>query len=242
MAFVVAGCPVRDRAWIIERQIDALVENGVDRLFYLANDCEDDTEALIRRSEKARVESIVTRGVKWIRDQDPDATRNLADLRNHWAERAMALWPEATHFWSIDSDTIPAPDVLKRLLAADKPVISAPVRTGRDRWNILGWDFKRQKVTRPKLPEYAIGPIPVSLPAGCYLIRRDVLEAGVRWKHLSLGGEDGGFAQACKARGIQQWLEPQARTEHWISPERSLPSHGPILASGSDLMQSALQA
>ena len=43
------------------------------------------------------------------------------------------MWPQATHLWVVDSDILPAPDCLEKLLEVDQPVVGAyvPVAEGR---------------------------------------------------------------------------------------------------------------
>lgn len=245
MAFVVAGGPVRNRGWVVGSHIAALRANGVDRVFHLVNDCEDDTEAVVRGAgEDYAVRNTGVRG--WHRfGHDPETfpkrykydIENLARLRNAWAELALASWPEATHLWSCDSDVLPEPGALDLLLALDKPAVAAPVRNGLAHWSFCGMLGDERHLTHMLLPE-TNEPFRVDLTGACFLIRRDVFEAGVRWRATDMG-EDAGFALECRERGIEQWVEPRAHTTHCWSEARALPSHGPILAltGGSEYPQ-----
>lgn len=220
MTFVVAGGPVRDRGWIVGRSADALRAAGADALFYFANDCSDDTEdVLLAKSVDFR--SLHTgkegycRGVRregW--KGHNHAFDHLADMRNLWAEQALAIYPQATHFWSCDSDILPDPDCLQKLLAADKPCIGAYVRNSPISFNFtLGMDEEGarrngQETEASKGSE----PFEVTLTGACMLIRRDVLER-TRWGYHKRG-EDHIFAQSCIAQGYGLWFHPKARGAH----------------------------
>lgn len=230
--FVVAGGIVRNRAWCLPQHLDAVISNldlG-DDVLYLTGDNVDGTESVL---SEYMVEYLVhdTGHPGYKRDPGPhryDAA-NMAFLRNLWAEEAIKRWPHLTHLWVVDSDVIPEPDCLIKLLALDKSVVAAhvPLMDGvtpiwmedwnprfietRDASGVLrpGSDLPR----RSGVERYRLAPQPCALVGGCYLIRRDAWDKGLRWSPTEIS-EDGGFARSARDLGIEMWAHPGARTQH----------------------------
>jgi GT2 family glycosyltransferase len=174
-----------------------------------------------------------------------DHHANLASVRNRWIERALAQWPQATHLWMVDSDVLPEPDCLALLLAADKDVVAAPVRNGEKAWNFMsGYRHHEGSVEPVRMPGeaemLAAGALPfeVALLGACTLVRRAVLDTwigvdpavGVNTPHQPPQplvrfaphprGEDLAFCAAARAAGYQLFVEPRARTAHWMDPDK----------------------
>lgn len=218
MTFVVAGGPVRNRAWCLPQHLDAVISNldlG-DDLLYLTGDNEDSTTAVL---SDYRVEFFVcdTGHPGYKRDPGPfryDAA-NMALLRNLWAEGAIKRWPDLTHLLVVDSDVIPEPDCLSKLLALDKPVVAAhvPLMDGVTPIWMEGWDANADLPRRSGEERYRTEPQRCTLVGGCYLIRRDAWGAGLRWSPTEIS-EDGGFARSARDLGIEMWAHPGARTQH----------------------------
>lgn len=182
-----------------------------------------------------------------------DQHAHLARLRNWTVERAMGLWPQASHLWFCDSDVAPEPDVLELLLAADKEVVAAVVRNGERAWNFMmrlidgeplrsGYEGSVLDLNRPE-------PFVVSMTGACTLYRRKVFELRghpaddmaiversggfsslplrgnepieqcgeplVRWG-AHPRGEDIAFAIEVRRAGVELWIEPRARTQHYM--------------------------
>jgi len=231
-SFIVAGCPVRNRAWILPRHIFAVSNVAYsdcfhfpNSLFYLWGDCDDDTAMVLSRHRSAGaavyIDRFDTGFPGWKRDGEGEEryhSSNMSRVRNVWAERLVGMFPEATHLWNVDSDVLPAPDVLQRLLAVDKPVVGAfvPIADGVTPIHMTHFviddpgGFKARRMGNEK---DQTGPHPVTLLGGCYLIRRDAWEAGLRWgEHPQ--GEDGFFGDKSRELGLELWVDPMAKCEH----------------------------
>lgn len=244
--FVVAGCPVRNRGWIVEDHADALTDQSTlpppNRIFYLVNDCEEDDltedtlgQLVYEGRDWISFEVFNTGHPGWHRGSREDGWKtgphptyhedncaNNARVRNRWIERALKLWPQATHLWSVDSDVLPKKDCLERLLAADKDIVAAVVRNGERAYNfMLDWiDFEPARTGHEADAVAGDAPFPVSLLGACVLIRREVLvrEPLVRFA-AHPRGEDFPFCEAARLAGYQLWVEPRARTEHWMGKD-----------------------
>lgn len=218
MAFVVAGTIVRNRDWCLPQHLDAVISNlnlG-DDLLYLTGDNEDSTTAVL---SGYWVEFFVhdTGHPGYKRDPGPfryDAA-NMALLRNLWAEEAIKRWPDLTHLWVVDSDVITELDCLSKLLSLDKPVVAAhvPLMDGVTPIWMEGWNIHADLPRRTGREREQFSPRPCTLVGGCYLIRRDAWDAGLRWSPTEIS-EDGGFARSARELGIEMWAHPGARTQH----------------------------
>lgn len=255
--YVVAGCPVRNRAWIIERHVAAVKEQAPrPTCFYLVNDSDDRTEQFLYECMPGALddyEVFDTNHQGYTRTGEhryhDDQHANLASLRNHWIERALELYPQASHLWMVDSDVVPDPDCLEKLLAADKDIVAGVVRNGDGAWNFMTVSELVHGVgdvpTRTRVDEvnlhHETDPFEVSLLGACVLVKREVLERKTQekaeffdatifyqpsvpavrfWSHPR--GEDFTWCSAAKAAGFDLWLQPLARTMHWMSETEAL--------------------
>lgn len=218
MTFVVAGGPVRNRAWCLPKHLDAVSSclSSGDEQYYCTGDNQDVTLGI-----------LTSRGIPFLlRDtghpgykRDPGPFRydaaNMALLRNLWAEEAIKRWPDLTHLWVVDSDVIPALDCLSKLLSLDKPVVAAhvPLMDGVTPIWMEGWNIHTDLPRRNGWEREQVVPRPCTLVGGCYLIRRDAWDKGLRWSPTEIS-EDGGFARSARVLGIEMWAHPGARTQH----------------------------
>lgn len=227
MTFVVAGGIVRNRAWCLPQHLDAVANNaGVREMFYCTGDNEDSTVEILSdfaylpiNRDGGGLDAMIhnTGHPGYKRDPGPfryDAA-NMAFLRNLWAEEAIKRWSDLTHLWVVDSDVIPEPDCLSKLLALDKPVVAAhvPLMDGVTPIWMEGWGLTSDLPRRTGSERKRIKPQTCTLVGGCYLIRRDAWDKGLRWSPTEIS-EDGGFARSARDLGIEMWAHPGARTQH----------------------------
>lgn len=261
--FVVAGGIVRNRAWILPDHLRAVAFNKPAQMFYLWGDCKDATGEILRYGvahyEHGAAIFVEYRPVgdavgQWcgvpleeLRHDtgEPGYTRDgsdgpryrsahMAAERNLWAQEALKRWPQATHLLVVDSDVLPEPDVLEKLLAVDAPVACAYVPVGDgfpiymegDRSTIL----PPEEIERTKFSPYRTGhershmtPFQCYLAGGCYLVKREVFKFGPAvesfcgpWSEHRLG-EDGGFAEHCRLIGFKMIAVPAARCQHLMT-------------------------
>lgn len=213
--FIVAGGIVRNRAWILPRHLDAVRRNAPRELFYVTGDNTDLTaEILVDAGAWVHLRPTGFPGYR--RDGEPRySSENMVPLRNIWLEQALDIWPKLTHLWVVDSDVLPAPDCLEKLLAEDLPVVAAfvPLQDGKTPIAMAGWNHIADRADRRGDEAAFRLPFLCTLIGGCYLIRRDAIDAGLRWAPHPQG-EDGGFGDKARELGIPLWCEPRAITEH----------------------------
>lgn len=232
--FVVAGGIVRNRAWILRRHLSAVAACGPQKMFYVTGDNADTTEQILNGMHFAIIGNPLLPPEYLVHDTgEPGYTRDgsdgpryrsthMAAERNLWAAEALKRWPQATHLWVVDSDVLPEPDVLEKLLAVDQPIVGAwvPGCTPATGWNALeGRAARTGAEDRFRLPFIA------TMLGGCYLVKRCVFycpfERGVSPAYDFVGpwrehpqGEDGGFGDAVREMGFLMWADPAARCTH----------------------------
>jgi hypothetical protein len=209
---VVSVTPARNRAWIIREHVAALraQTRPPDGMIYVTGDNEDSTEGDVRRLQRdpatwspekrcydpfLRVAQFRTGSPHWSRDIEGqkytgDQHASLARVYNRCLDEALAITPEATHVWLLDSDVIPDSHVLELLLAADKDLVSAVVRNSPGALNFMvrdkpkgeGREPFRSSLDADRLRPWIddegqerFGPFCVSFLSACTLIRREVL-------------------------------------------------------------------
>lgn len=159
--------------------------------------------------------------VRWVWAETP--ARELG--RNAIAEIQLKD-PDVTHFFFLDSDTVPPADAVSRLMSLDQPVAVGvtPIVVGDQHcWNV-GTDSMFWPREKP-LPDQ---PFTVDHVGGTtLLIRREVMEAvGFPWFHatwqrmgegveLCAEGEDIFFANRIRACGYKIWVDPTVQCHHF---------------------------
>jgi len=215
--------PVRNRAWILPEFLAAL--RALDHpppclsFYFLANDCTDASVDILRAwdapGSAVRVEERSTGVVGWNRYQWPRYDfDNLANLRNHIVARFLES--AATHLFSVDSDIVVPPSALRELLVADRPVVAGVIS------NFPGVPVEESPAHNFMFRSGNLYAHSRTVPAGVFevdvtgavvLIRRDVLEAGVRYAAHGWG-EDIAFCEHARRRGFHLWAHGGVRCEH----------------------------
>ncbi|MBN6185553.1 hypothetical protein JQN58_00960 [Aneurinibacillus sp. BA2021] len=202
---VMIAAPVRDRGWVLPRHLEALLaQTEVEKEFYyIVNDCTDDTEAILQRYGIRYDVRDMGRTHGHIRGQY--SIRNLAHLRNLVLEEFLRS--DCTHLFSIDTDVIIPPGSLRALLDHDKDVVSMVIR------NSIQMFAHNIMIGGMHLPRIPKGVIPVDVTGAVYVIKRAVIEAGVRYAE-NYYGEDIPFCQAARQLGFGIYCDTTLRPVH----------------------------
>jgi len=212
-AVVVAGTIVRNRSWIIKEHIASLKSNNPSFLFYLQGDSSDNTKELLLDSNVDILNHDVG-NPNWRRGTYSSSV--MGSLRELWTKTALALYPEATHLWSVDSDVLPPSNALHTLLGHKKDVMAAyvPVSNGAIPIHMYGWDERDKEARRTgqeKIHESVLRRC--TLVGACVLMTRKVAEIpDLYGKHNQ--GEDGYFGDRMRERGIDMWVDTLVICEH----------------------------
>lgn len=217
-AYVVAGGLIRQRRWIVERYLSAVKANNPDVVFMLEGDSTDGTREYL----DGRVDILVhdTGEPGYTRDGSDGPRYNSAHMgreRNLWAEEALKRWPQATHLFVCDSDVLPEPDVLNRLLALHAPVAAAyvPIGDGVTPTHMIGFDYTNFRPCRTGEEKTLTKPHAVTMVGSCYLIEAQWLRFEINpiWSEHPQG-EDGGHANFWRRKGLPMMVDPMAKCLH----------------------------
>lgn len=232
--YVVAGCPIRDRAWAIPDWVSAMraQTRPPDLMIMLVEDSPADIAALEKCGFKPPhltsdgyyfTLPAGEGGSQRIPGPNRYSMSNLARARNRLVDLIVELVP-ATHFWSCDSDIRPSPTTLEKLLAANKQVIGAPVRTSETVWTFMS-DYRTGEPWRTGHEHLLMEhgqltgrPFEASFVGACVLHDLGVFSSARYADHPR--GEDLPFCMALFASFISIWLHPTAHTLHHMSRDR----------------------
>lgn len=219
---VLIGCPVRDREWILPRYLQCLSDldypqNQIEYAF-IVNDSTDNTLRILQEFAH-RSSSPVHITVKDMANRHSSSRGaynidNLAILRNSLLK--IFLSTKSSHLFSVDSDILVTPDSLKELIKLDLPVVSFLVRNDQHLGELGYYNISQLQGGhyRPiqDFPRNSL--IPVDCTGAGYLIQRWVIEEkGVRY-HPHRQGEDIGFCEEARAKGIGIWCHTGLEGTH----------------------------
>ena len=222
LARVLIGCPVRDRGWILPRYLQSLsnLEYPQNRIEYafVVNDSTDDTMAILQEfaRQSASPVHITLKNMANPHSSSRGAYNidNLAILRNILLN--IFLKTRCKHLFSVDSDILVTPESLKELIKLNLPVVSLLVRNDHHLGE-LGYHniMKLQDGHYRPVQDFPRGrPIPVDCTGAGYLIQRWVIEEkGVRYCP-NRQGEDVGFCEDARAKGIGIWCHTGLESTH----------------------------
>jgi hypothetical protein len=182
--------------------IGAQERDGVRLAFsFVEGDSTDDTYERLSAwaAEDPRV-TLAQRHVEPIADYD-DRVRKWAALGNLAVEGALAT--DADYILWCESDLALPHDLLAQLLATDLDIVAPAIFMGGlfyDIWGFRGLDGVKFTNEAPYHQEFhPHGVVPLSSVGSCVLFRREVFEAGVRFRGTF---DDGLLVGVCRDAGL----------------------------------------
>jgi len=182
-----------------------------------------------------------------------NSASSIVENRNALVQQFLDLPFDCTHMFFIDSDMTVPPDGLKKLLAADKPVISGVCVDKRDMLFIVRKRIDRfhYRVVQEEWSKYPMGSGPhwiikdelrdKVLPcdaagAGCLMIKREVFEGTpYPWFYQdfnpeqtghnreSLVSEDFTFFYKAQQAGFECFVHTGVLCDHWLGTAKFPP-------------------
>jgi GT2 family glycosyltransferase len=239
---ILLAAPVRDRGWILpaylERVDELDIPEGVqlDAYFLVNGDEADSSVDMLKRFAEVvdgRMGVVVERYLAAPPAPPSRETHNrmnifsyLAGLRNTTVDRTLTNGYD--YLFSVDSDILMPAWTLRRLLGAGRDVVAATL-INDEFWNLPNSHRAYNMLRRTDYP----GPngrkayrhvanmpedglIEVDVTGACFLIRRQVLEAGCRFGDHP-AGEDVPFCEAVQAAGFRLWGDAGLRVDHMMA-------------------------
>ncbi len=219
---VLIGCPVRDRGWVLPRYLECLSgldypQNRIEYAF-IVNDSTDDTLAILQefaRWSTSPVHIILKNmGNRHSSSRGAYNISNLVVLRNLLLQ--IFLETECSSLFSVDSDILITPESLKELVKLNLPVVSMLVRNDHHLGELGYYNIMRLQGDhyRPLQDFPRSGPIPVDCTGAVYLIQRWVIEQSEVRYHPHRQGEDVGFCEDARSKGIGIWCHTGLESTH----------------------------
>ncbi|MGE5415321.1 MAG: glycosyltransferase [Acidobacteriota bacterium] len=221
MKRVLIGCPVRNRAWILPSYLDSLLNlNYPEELreyAFIVNDCVDDTWQILQEFAlncSSPVHLIVKNmGSKTSTIRGGYNLNGLVVLRNELLN--VFLRTKCSHLFSVDSDILVKSESLRRLLELGIPIVSGLVRNDHHLGDLGFYNILQEEhghlVPIRDFPRDQV--ISVDCTGAAYLIKREVIEAGVRYK-MHRQGEDAGFCEEARKFGFTMSCHTGIECEH----------------------------
>lgn len=208
---VFVGAPVRNRAWVLPRHINAIKrQKEVSMKFcYIVNDCEDNTEAVLQNYGIHYVVHNLNSGHGHVRGQY--SYESLAALRNVLLDKFLES--DCDYLFSCDTDIIIPDGSLKQLIEDDKDIVAMIIRNHPTimAHNVM---VKPHPGTAAQhMQHIPRGLFQCHLTGAVYLIKRKVIEAGVRYKPSKVG-EDWLFCEDAMSKGFTLWADTRLQAIH----------------------------
>jgi glycosyltransferase involved in cell wall biosynthesis len=217
------GCPVRNRAWILQDYLHSLLKMDYpSRLIeycFIINDCQDQTPEILADFAATAPSPVylvnINLNTRYGHKRGEYSFKNLALLRNLLLERFLQSMCQ--YLFSVDSDILVPPNTLRDLMADRCDIVSALVCNGhlvgqRNLFNVLEKTPQGNYVHIKKIPFNRL--FEVDCTGAAYLISRQVIEDyGVRYS-AEYGAEDIGFCQRAKQQGIKIFCDSRVECIH----------------------------
>ncbi len=212
---VLIGCPVRNRAWILPRYLQALknLDYNQHNLEYcfVVNDSIDNTLEILQefRHEVPGPVKIITCNLHGNNEHRRGyySFFHLAILRNILLEEFLKT--ECSYLLSVET--------LKILVDTDADIVSVLVCNGHEIGDASVYNILRRKANGRyehirQFPRYEV--FEVDCTGAAYLIKKEVIgKYGVRYS-ASRGSEDIGFCENAKAKGRKIYCNPLVEAHH----------------------------
>lgn len=222
MQKIFIGSPVRNRGWILDEHLDSLFKQvGIEATFcYIVNNCTDNTESILgMRGVPYKKHDVVYPTVKW--ERGGYSFDDIALTRNIFLEEFLKS--DCDYLFSIDSDVIlQTSTAILDLINTDKDIVSALLNNSPVIFahNIL--------INGKRVKKLTSGIMSVDTTGAVYLIKRKVIEAGVRYGVQDLPdknkilGEDFVFCEHARALGFKSFCNTDVHATHAYAPGQYL--------------------
>jgi cellulose synthase/poly-beta-1,6-N-acetylglucosamine synthase-like glycosyltransferase len=232
---VAIGCPIQNREEIVKEYLEGISnldypKNKLIPCFFVNNTSDKTGELILNwmaENKKDYKLIVYERDDKVYKRRTDRQDRENRDytlftiVRNRFLKLVKTV--EWDYLFSVDSDIIIQPDTLKKLLAHKKEIVSALVYNGFH----FGQDWYNYRVKKERNGRrgyYVYRYIPqnifeVDVTGACYLIRRGVIDRGIKYK-VHKFGEDVGFCEEAKSKGIKIYCDPTIKPEHKLQGDK----------------------
>lgn len=220
------GCPVRNRAWILPSYLQSLEALDYPRecisYCFIINDCDDKTPVILREFAQkypGQVFLVENNNGSTVYQRGQYNFKRLAYLRNLLLMEFLRS--DCDYLFSVDSDILVVPHSLRALMQNDCSIVSCLVCNGevigdRSCYNVLCQDDRGHYLHIRDFPRDRL--FRVDCTGAAYLIKREVIsELSIRYSAPS-GGEDIGFCEAARQKGVHIYCDGRLESIHVMRP------------------------
>lgn len=238
---VLIGCPLRNSEKTLPHYLRALMDQSYPKdmveFCFILNDCKDHSKEILtdfvlsHPEVDATVIEVEIPGPHYFRttkDANVKSFARLAKIRN----RLLGLFikSNAEFLLSIDSDIIMSKRTyLPRLVQHNLPLVAGFIRNDyhmeelgklKRAFNVLNWSEDHRMYRHCFF--FKDGLNECDFTGAVILIRRDVIESGVRYDEINPGGqgEDQSFCEAAKSKGFKIYVDTQVKCYHAMTEKQ----------------------
>lgn len=229
---LITSC-IRQKAYCLDKFLDGIYNLDYPKrllsIYFLEGDSTDNSlEILTKWKDKHMDEynSVIIDKVDWDENRDkfkhhtwtPTHLTHLAHLR----DRCLEHVGKNEYILMVDGDVKLHPETLKRLIAIQKPVTTTLLYSrwlGRDNLPNIGWVDKNpyECYWYPKEFIEKSPTFPVGVLMAVWLIKRDVIDRGIRFYENDVENKEMEFkvfSKRCRENNIQQWVDTMFPAKH----------------------------
>lgn len=222
MSYVVIGCPVRNRDWILSEYLTAISKLDYPKhkiyLYFVLNDSVDNSKKILEQFKEDNLKSyfnitIIEKNFGFPNDLGEQGlgrknngidrgtycAKALSECRNMLLNAAMNH--DFDYLFFVDSDIIVLPDVLTKLIETKKDVVAALVRN--DHHNAYNFLHIDKNISRGTIPSRLFQ---VDITGAVMLVSKKIFLNKVLRYYPTSTGEDEGFCNKLKQSNIPMYV------------------------------------
>ncbi|MDH7506182.1 MAG: glycosyltransferase [Candidatus Thermoplasmatota archaeon] len=233
---VLVGCPVQNREFIIKEYLNCIYNLDYPKekiiVGFFVNNSIDKTNEIIQEWQQKHKEEYnqmlyfedkkVYKGKMDSQKRDRRDFTLFAVVRNLFIKKILPY--PFDYLFSYDSDILIPPHTLKQLLSHNKDICSILVWNGKTQFNTDNYNYrkwlsvydKKANIEKWNYYSYRVQPtklFEVDITGACYLLKRQVLDTGIKYKSHKYG-EDWEFCLSAKERGFKLFCDPTINNFH----------------------------
>lgn len=226
--------PIRQKSYCLDRFLEGIYNLDYPRrlisIYFLEGDSTDDSlDKLVKWKEKHMDEynSVIIEKYDWDDNRNKYKIHTWTDSHliqlAHIRDRCLEQLDKEDFVFMVDADVELHPQTLKKLLIMGEHVVTTLLYSkwlGRESFPNIGWvdeDNPYECFWYPKEFIEKSPSFPVGVLMAIWLIRRDVIDAGIRFYENDIENKEMEFkvfSKLCRKKNIMQWVNTTYPAKH----------------------------